>query len=98
MFSHKGIAYEDMTVTFEDWGARKQSNDTGEFGGLPIVQDVGSPAQGMQQTSAVLRSYGMKFGYYPENNQENWNLCGKIDEIVYTWADVLGSIAPIMLD
>ena len=52
----------------------------------------------MQQTSAVLRSYGMKFGYYPENNQENWNLCGKIDEIVYTWADVLGSIATIVLD
>ena len=50
----------------------------------------------MQQLSALLRSYGLKLGYYPENNQDNWMLCGKIDEIVYTWADVLNSFAPLL--
>ena len=96
MFEHKGTAYDNISVTFEDWGVRKQSNDTGEFGGLPIVHDQGSPALGMQQLSALLRSYGLKFGYYPENNQDNWALCGKIDEIVYTWADVLNAFAPLL--
>ena len=29
-------------------------------------------------------------------NQDNWALCGKIDEIVYTWADVLNTFAPLL--
>ena len=91
MLSHKGVSYQDFGMTPEALGAKKASGDTGEMGGLPIVHDIEWPQTGMQQLSAIMRLYGLKYGYYPTDAAE-WAKCGKIDEIVYTWADILTSM------
>ena len=97
MLSHKGVYFEDEGLTPEAWGAKKQAGETGEMGGLPIVNDPESPEVGRQQLSAIMRMYGMKFGYYP-TGADDWKACGKIDEIVYTWADVLTAMGKVLVD
>ena len=96
MLSHKGVPFEEIGVTPEGWGAKKASGDTGEMGGLPIVHGGGAPQGGMQQLSAIMRNYGLKYGYYPSRAAE-WAKCGKIDEIIYTWADLLSPIGYILM-
>ena len=96
MLSHKGVPFEEVGVTPENWGARKALGDTGEMGGLPIVNGGGAPLAGMQQLSAIMRNYGLKYGYYPSRAAE-WAKCGKIDEIIYTWADILSPISFILM-
>ena len=83
-------------MTLESWGAKKASGDTGEMGGLPIVHDMEWPQTGMQQLSAIMRLYGLKYGYYPSEAEE-WAKCGKIDEIVYTWADILTTMGGVLI-
>lgn len=90
MLTHKGVDFQDDTVTFEEWGPRKANGDTGEMGGLPIVTEDGKD---MQQFGAILRSQGMKHGYY---NPKDWKTCGEIDQITDTWADVLGAFAVVL--
>ena len=92
MLTHKGVEFQDDVVTFEEWGPRKAKGDTGEMGALPIYYEDG---KAMQQFGAILRSQGIKYGYYHPND---WKTCGEIDQITDTWADVLNSFAPILLE
>ena len=83
LLAHKGISYDKIDVTMDEWGPRKAAGNTGEMGGLPIVHQKGK-AKSKQQTNAILRSLGVQHCYY---NQEDWKNCGIIDMIVDTQTD-----------
>ena len=80
-------------TTPEAWGPRKAAGGAGEFGGLPIVK-IGE-AEGVQQTNAILRSLGIKYGYY---NPTNWQQSGRIDQLVETWGEVFNAFGAILID
>lgn len=61
------------------------------MGGLPIVHRGG---QSQQQTSAVLRSLGVQYGYY---DPKDWKNAGIIDMIVETQADLYTACATVVL-
>ena len=42
-----------------------------------------------------MRAWGVQHDLYPV---KDWQACGKIDEIVATWSDVLEAFAPIILN
>ena len=87
---HAEVDFEDVTVSFEDWGQRKTSGKAGEFNCLPIVtlndQELG-------QTNAILRSLGTKYGCYdPEEYQNAYY----VDVIIDAYTDMFDSTVPIL--
>ena len=58
MLSHSKVEFEELLVSAEDWNARKAS---GQVGGLPIVYYKGEE---LQQTKAIMRSFGIRLGFY----------------------------------
>lgn len=47
----------------------------------------------MGQLGAILRSFGIRFGYY---DPRDWKMACLVDPLVDTWADVLGSASKIL--
>ena len=90
LLAHKGEPYEYCALSQEEWAARKQNGDTGEFGALPIATWEGEV---YQQTNATLRAFGVRFGYY---DQSDWKNAGFIDMIVETQTDCFNQAAKIM--
>lgn len=91
MFVHAKANFEKKDVSFEEWGAKKASGKAGEMPGMPIVYEGD---QMFQQTSAIMRMYGMKFGYYPKDYME----AGIVDMIFYSFADVFNAIGALITD
>ena len=91
LLEHKGVDFERQTVSLADWPGRKESGNTGEMGGLPIVHRGG---QSQQQTNAVLRSLGAQYGYY---DTKDWKNAGTIDMIVDTQAELYNACAKLAL-
>ena len=87
---HNEVDFDDVAVSFEEWGQRKASGQGGEFNCLPIVTVDGNE---MGQTNAVLRSLGTKYHCYDPTNADSAYL---IDVIVDTYTEMFDSTAPIL--
>ena len=62
MLAHKGVAFEDKRLTFEEWGPMKAAGTYGDCQ-LPVwVSDDGSYRN---QSTAILKSLAMEHGLYP---------------------------------
>lgn len=94
LLEHKNIPYEKVTQTPESWSARVAAKDyVGEMGQLPIVH---AQFQEMQQTSAILRSWGIRYDMYPSS--DDWQACGLVDMILDSYTDVFNAFAKIFVD
>ena len=67
---------------------------TSEFGtGLPQVTiNTGSKVANMAQFGAIMRSLGIRFGYY---DPKNWKAAQYCDPIVDCWGDIVGAVAGV---
>ena len=88
LLAYKQANYEFVGVNFAQWAVRKAA---GQTGGLPIVTVDG---QKYQETKAILRMLGIKYGYY---NPTDWKAAGVIDMIVDTQSEVFDAAAKIVL-
>ena len=94
MFEYHGQPHVKASLSEQEWGAKKNAGDCGEFGGLPQVDImVGGKKVNMGQMGAILRSFGIRFGYY---NPRDWKQASLIDPIVDTFADVLAGMGGVL--
>ena len=87
---HAEVNFDDVAISFEEWGERKASGRGGEFNCLPIVT-VGDKEMG--QTNAVLRSLGTKYGCYDPNDHLSVYYT---DVILDVYADMFDACVPIL--
>ena len=95
IFEYHGQPFVKETYTKPEWGALKEQGKCGEFGGgLPQAKftDSDGKTHEMGQLGAILRSFGIRFGYY---DPKDWNKAIMIDKLVDTWADVIGAAAGV---
>lgn len=77
LLAHAKVEYENITYTFETLPEIKASGKL-EFGQLPAVEIDG---KFYAQSVAILRMFGKKYGYYPEDAYESWRVDSTIDAI-----------------
>ena len=77
------------------WDKAKAEGKGGEFGGgLPQANVTeGGKTTNMGQFGAILRSFGIRFGYY---NPSDWKCAMYVDPIVDTWADYMGGLSKVL--
>ena len=63
MLVHSKVPFEEVQVGADDWNARKAS---GQIGGLPIVYFEGEE---LQQAKAIMRSFGIRHGYFDPTDE-----------------------------
>lgn len=85
MFSHHGQPHEKVAVA-------PGAGPTSEFGtGLPQIDaTIGGKNVHMGQLGAMLRSFGIRYGYY---NPKDWKQARYCDPIVDCWADIMNAVA-----
>ena len=88
MFEYHGQPYEKISIEQAEWGQLKGKPGAGEFNSLPLVEIKGSRGHTRElgQLSAVLRCFGIRFGYY---NPRDWMQARLIDPIIDTWTEVV---------
>jgi len=94
MFEYHGQSHQKTNLDFGGWEARKQRGDGGEFGGgLPqaYVTEGGKTTR-MAQFGAILRSFGIRFGYY---NPKDWRQARYIDPLIDSWSDLQGKLGAV---
>lgn len=94
MFEYHGQPHNKKCYTQEEWGALKAAGNVGEFGGgLPQANImVNNKKVNMGQGFAILRSFGIRYGYY---NPKDWKCAMFCDSIVETWGDVVGGMGKV---
>lgn len=89
MFEYHGQPHSKQGVGFAQWPAMKPT-EGGEMGGMPIVKvNMNGKEMRFQQLGAIMRMFGIKFGYY---NPKDWKTARLIDPIVDTFGDVINSM------
>lgn len=90
LLTHAGVDYEDHVITFEDWSNWKEKMPNGV---MPAIETT--DGKKMDETCAILRSLGMKYGYYPTDPMKAWEcdaiIDGYMDIIAKTFAPLLAS-------
>ena len=97
MFEYHGQPHSKHGWDVQDgsWDKAKAEGKGGEFGGgLPQanISDKGK-SQNMGQFGAILRSFGIRYGYY---NPKDWKCSMYVDPIVDTWADYMGGLSKVI--
>ena len=71
-----------MSYEFPEWEAKKAAGEGGEFkGGLPQATFTEDGTEHhLSQQAAILRTFGMRYGYY---DATNFKQAGLVDSIVY---------------
>ena len=89
MFSHHGQPHEKDSHAL---GAPTVPQS--EFGGgLPqIIGKVGGKDVHYGQFAAMMRTFGIRYGYY---DPKNWKLARYTDPIVDTWGDLIGAFGAV---
>ncbi len=77
-----------------DWEQRKSEGKGGEFGGgLPqAVYTEGGVEHKLAQFSAIMRTFGIRFGYYDAGD---WKQAMYVDPIMDTWGDIADSLSKV---
>ena len=75
LLGHARFQYEDNRMTFEQFGAKKQSGEL-PLGSAPIWVEDGFT---MCQSSAILRMLGIRLGYYTDDPMTAWNIDSIVD-------------------
>lgn len=72
--AHKGIEFEDIKLTFEEWAPIKAAGTYTDVGGsLPsYIADDGTK---MNQGAAILHYLTMKHGASPQTPEEQYEMC-----------------------
>ena len=86
LLAHAKANWEDEVLTFEAFGARKAAGDFPN-GQLPVLVHNGKM---MNESMAILRFLGKKFGYYSDDAAEAWYIDATAD---YS-NDMLGKTYP----
>ena len=88
---HADVDFADESISTDAWATRKRSgNFSCEFGDLPILTWKGRQ---MGQSMAILRSLGIKHGYYFPSD---WKSAYYSDVIVDCWSDVFESMGKVL--
>ena len=97
LLGHARFQYEDKRLSFEEFGAKKQSGEL-PLGSAPVWVEDGFT---MCQSSAVLRMLGIRLGYYTDDPMCAWNIDSIVDFVEDNrgahdtfFAPVLGGGAP----
>ena len=94
MFEYHKQPHEKISISFEDWEAKKKAGGGGEFGGgLPQV-DLNSEGRrvNMGQMCAILRSFGARYKYY---DPCDWKQASLVDPICEVYGDLLVGVAKV---
>ena len=83
LLTHAKVEYKRVNVEQADFAKMKAEGKGGEFGSLPRVHIDGKE---YGQTTAILRSFGQRYGYYDASNM---HCAAKCDVFVDAWADLL---------
>ena len=67
LLAKAGVEYENKCVSSEEWAELKNSG-TFPSDYLPVWQD--SQGHYFKQTNAILRHLGNKYGFYPQEDQQ----------------------------
>jgi len=89
MMAHAGQNCEKRVLEIPAWTTRKENGDGGEFGGgLPqVFVKKGGKTMRMAQFSAIMRSFGIRYGFY---DPKDWKAARYTDPIVDCWGDEMG--------
>lgn len=70
MFEYHGQPYKKVSLEAAEWEAQKARGEGGEFGGgLPQATFMeNGKEQRLAQFGAILRQFGMRYGYYDSTN------------------------------
>ena len=68
LLAHAGVDYEFIPIPQQDWPANKA-----KFGSLPAVE-FASDGRIFNQAQSLMRLFGMKYGYYPLDIQEQYEV------------------------
>ena len=77
------------------WDKIKAEGGGGEFGGgLPQADlSCNGKTHNMGQFGAILRSFGIRYGYY---DPADWKCAMVVDPIIDTWADVMNGLSKVL--
>ena len=73
MLDHASFEFEDERLSFEEFGARKASLP---LGSMPVWTEDGFV---ITQSSAILRTMGIRLGYYTEDPMIAWQIDSIVD-------------------
>eukprot|EP01066_Platyproteum_vivax_P020688 Platyproteum_vivax@DN861_c0_g1_i1.p1 len=84
---YAGADFEDIRVSFADWGEQKKNNaTTTPLGQMPTLECEGST---FTQAEAILRYVGQLSTLYPEDEVEAL----RVDEVLQVLADAMSKLA-----
>ena len=97
LLGHARFQYTDDRLTFEQFGAKKGSGEL-PLGSAPIWVEDGFT---VCQSSAILRMFGIRLGYYTDDPMTAWNIDSMVDFVEDNrgahdtfFAPILGGGAP----
>ena len=96
MFEYRGQPYKKIDIDPAYWEEKKAAGEGGEFGGgLPQVlyQDEDGEELELGQFGAILRHFGIRYGYYATGSFE---MARYADPIVEAFGDLMGHLAQII--
>jgi len=78
-------------LTYEKWEAAKKAGIDWDFDCLPMVTFTENDGNSYElgHTAAILRSFGIRYGYY---DPKDWKMCRLVDPIVETWNDLMTAL------
>mmetsp|Transcript_36541 Transcript_36541/g.27100 ORF Transcript_36541/g.27100 Transcript_36541/m.27100 type:complete len:217 (-) Transcript_36541:47-697(-) len=88
LLSHKGVNFEDVVATPEQFGQMKAEGKL-EFEHLPALEVKG---KFYCETKAILRYLGGKYGYYPMDAKAAW----RVDSIIDALGDAQAEAGKVM--
>ena len=72
LLAFKQVAFEDVKLSFEEWGAVKAAGTYGENAQLPVYVDESGKI--FNQGNAILQMLAMKHGLGPQNAEEMYEI------------------------
>ena len=81
LLKHKGVAFNDTTITFEQWAEIKQTTPSGQ---IPTYQLPNGKV--LNQANAILRLLGRQHGYYFNEEAEAYNVDWALETHADFWA------------
>ncbi len=78
LLNHAKQEFEDVRISFEDWGKFKEDPEKCKYGQVPILEREGKQ---YTQSSAIMSYLGESFGYSPEDIELRFKAAELVDLI-----------------